>query len=579
MKLGLSHLRSRFLFLQEVAIAGASVSIPLFAQEEAPKAPGTAPELIPPPAPIYLPDSTLDILDAKANAYHNIPWVRKTFGVSGKGLTVAVVDTGINPYHEDYNDKIAHAESFVGADPTKAEDKIGHGSHVASIIAAKQKGIRTGAAPDARIVALKVFSAEAPHSIAPVNKALQWLVEHHEEHGISVVNLSLGDNSTNLRIDNGHMPALWKEIKRHIRILRDNNIAVVVSAGNFYNLHGHEEGMTFPAICRHTISVGAMYGIDNKGNGRDPVKGPFADGSITYNIVRGRCTPFTQRLSEELGGMCRTDIFAAGFEVSGASKPIYINGELDIEASTFGTSWASGTSQSAPVVSGLILLMQEHYRKVNQTDNLPSVDLIEKALRDGGMPLHDVEDDIAQSMDNVKSSGATFRSLQAERSFEALIKPGTTVTTPPHRLTLNEQKKLVSAQMLKAALVSRVTRGVPPFPDFKPNVRFYVSEQSQMAFAEQVSAAARERFTPLAIRQRNSPPEQTKIQVRYFRYPEDSAVAVAMANLIKEQLKDTEVHVDLGPTDVESQYPIGLDNQPAKPGDIEVWFPRQNKSN
>lgn len=561
-----------------VVILGTFLIARLSAQESEPLIPAATSEVLPPPTPVYLPDGSIATLDAMVNAYHNIPYVRRTFGVSGKNLTVAVVDTGINLYHLDFKDKIAHAQNFTGGDPQNAEDDNGHGSHVASIIAATQASSHIGAAPDARIVALKVFG-NAPYTYDPIVGALQWLVDHHKEHDISVVNLSLGDKATNLKNDDGPMPNIWKTIKQHISTLRVNNIAVVVSAGNSYNWHHPKQGMAFPAICRDTISVGAMYGVDKHGNGREPVKGPFEDGSMAYHVVRGRCTPFTQRLGEQDGGKCRTDIFAAGFEVTGASKVVYNLDGVDKEASANGTAWASGTSQSAPVISGIILLMQEYYRKINNTNELPSVDLIEQALWDGGLPLHDVEDAVAQRMDNVISSGSIFRSVQAERSFEALSKPGATVTTPPHKLTPGEQGKLIAAQKLKSELASRVSDGLPAFPDFKPNVRFYISAEDQKPLAERISAAAQKRFTPLAIRNRLSPPEQTKIEVRYLRYPEDSAVAVAMASLIKEQLKETDVSVNFSPADVAAKYPIGLNDAPDNPGDIEVWFPRQKKSN
>lgn len=565
-----------------LVLLGTGLNAPLFAQEPVPAPPDSTAEVLSPPTPTFLPDGTITTLDASVNVYHNIPFVRRTYGVSGKGLTVAVVDTGINPHHLDFKDKIIHAQNFTDGDPKNADDYTGHGSHVASIIAAAETSSHIGAAPSARIVALKVIGDPSNRPYAPINDALKWLVEHHQEYRISVVNLSVGVGS-NWTTDSEQMRSAHRISCEHIRALRLKNIAVVVAAGNSYHHHMHsdQQGMDFPAICRETISVGAMYGVDGSGTGRNAVMKRFDDTSEAYHAVRGRCTPFTQRLGERLGGHCRTDIFAAGFDVIGASGVVLDpeSKKVDTEASAIGEVTDSGTSQSAPFISGLILLLQEHYQKINNTTDLPSVDLIEQALWDGGLPLKDEEDSIAQRMDNVVSSGETFRSAQAERTFEALANPGGKVTTPPHILSRIEQKKLVSDLKKKAELISRVRDGLPPFPDFKPNVRFYLSTEDQRPLAEQISTAAQERFTPLAIKTRLSPATQTKIEVRYFRYPEDSAVAVAMANLIKEQLNDTDSVVDLKPTDVAAKFPIEFNDPPEKPGDIEVWFPRQNRQN
>ncbi len=564
-----------------LVLLGTGLDAPLGAQEQAPAPPPATVEILPTSTPTWLPDGSINSLDATVNTYHNIPYVRNKFGVTGKGLTVALLDSGINPYHADFKDKIVHVEDFTEGSPKDAEDHTGHGSHVASIIAASAASPHIGAAPDARIVALKVLGDSSYPPYAPVNAALKWLVDHHQEYGVSVVNLSIGVG-LNWKTDSEQMSAAYKTTCDHIHALRLKNIAVVVAAGNYYHHHLHrdQQGMDFPAICQDTISVGAMYGVDSSGNGRNPEMGPFKDESKALRIVRDRCTPFTQRLGEGVGKSCKTDIFAAGFEVLGASRVIYDSaGAVDMASSTNGDAWDSGTSMSAPFISGLILLLQEHYRKINNTTDLPPVELIEQALWDGGLPLKDEEDDIAKDMDNVISSGETFRSAQAERSFEALSNPGARVTTPPHELSPNERKRLVSDLKKKAEFVSSVREGVPPFPDFKPNVRFYLSAEDQRPLAEQISTAARDRFNPLAIRTRVSPAVQTQIEVRYFRNPEDSAVAVAMANLIREQLKDTGSNVDLKPTDVAARFPYDLNDPPEKPGDIEVWFPRQNKQN
>ena len=69
------------------------------------------------------------------------------------------------------------------------------------------------------------------------------------------------------------------------------------------------------------------------------------------------------------------------------------------------------------MTAGVALLMQEHWRNRHASaggdPGLPSVDHVEKWMRDGGVRFQDVDDTVAKAMDNVKSSGASFIRLNA----------------------------------------------------------------------------------------------------------------------------------------------------------------------
>src|SRR5262245_15558848 len=125
------------------------------AQDDAYKPPRT-PKLLDPAAPSFAP------LDVEVDAFVRIPQARATFNVTGKGLAVVVVDTGVNPQHISFQGQLLPGKNFStqgGADDTTDFD--GHGSNVAGIIAAKRvapnEGMPTGIAPDAKIIPLKVF--------------------------------------------------------------------------------------------------------------------------------------------------------------------------------------------------------------------------------------------------------------------------------------------------------------------------------------------------------------------------------------------------------------------------------------
>src|SRR5262249_22370328 len=78
-------------------------------------------------------------------------------GINGAGLSVAVLDTGINFGSSFFGDRIVYSYDFSGGNDPNAQDTNGHGSNVASIIGS-QDGTYTGMAPGVNIIALKVFT-------------------------------------------------------------------------------------------------------------------------------------------------------------------------------------------------------------------------------------------------------------------------------------------------------------------------------------------------------------------------------------------------------------------------------------
>jgi subtilisin family serine protease len=110
-------------------------------------------------------------------------------GYTGKGVTVAVLDTGIDATHPDLAGKVVEAQNF-SADPN-ATDGVGHGTHVASTIAgtgAASGGRYKGVAPDAKLYSGKVCELFGCSESA-ILAGMQWAAA--DKHA-RVVNLSLG---------------------------------------------------------------------------------------------------------------------------------------------------------------------------------------------------------------------------------------------------------------------------------------------------------------------------------------------------------------------------------------------------
>ena len=95
-------------------------------------------------------------------------------------------------------------------------------------------------------------------SFDAVDQALNWVLDNHVTFNITVVSISLGDES-NLTDD---APFDESSTRRLVGQLRELNIPVVVAAGNDY-FQFKKQGMSFPTILRETVSVGAVYRGDH----------------------------------------------------------------------------------------------------------------------------------------------------------------------------------------------------------------------------------------------------------------------------------------------------------------------------
>jgi subtilisin family serine protease len=112
---------------------------------------------------------------------------------TGSGVTIGIVDTGVDSAHPDLRSKIDATANCLGA-PCRdggADDGHGHGTLVAGIAAAATGNGRgvAGVAPDARLVVAKAVDDDGKGSVEDINNGIRWVVDH----GARVVNLSLGD--------------------------------------------------------------------------------------------------------------------------------------------------------------------------------------------------------------------------------------------------------------------------------------------------------------------------------------------------------------------------------------------------
>jgi subtilisin family serine protease len=317
---------------------------------------------------------------------------RNLFKVSGKGLCAAVLDTGLNTQHVDFEGRIVARRNFTpdsGGDANDVTDGNGHGTNVAGIVLAN--GDHIGMAPEATVAPLKVLRDSGRGSFTWVAQALDWVLENHAAHNISAVCMSLGDGANYVDDE----PFVASALAKKIVDLREARVAVVVAAGNDYFSHGSKQGMGFPAVVRQTVSVGAVYDAEGGGFG-------YRSGARSFSTRAGQITPFSQRLHPSVNRATYTDIFAPGAPVTSSG----IRGP-------HGESIQHGTSQAAPVTAGIILLLQEFYRRY--AGELPTVKLLINWLRRGGVSIHDGDDED----DNVQHTNLDFRRLDAVHALTA----------------------------------------------------------------------------------------------------------------------------------------------------------------
>lgn len=243
-------------------------------------------------------------------------------GITGKGITVAVLDTGIYP-HEDFlmpENRILCFRDFVNRKSLPYDDN-GHGTHVSGIIASAghlPDGTGIGMAPDAALVSLKVLDQNGSGKMSAMVQAIDWILIHGQEYNIKIVNISVGMPVKNLQ--NPQKDLLVQKVEQ----LWDRGMIVVVAAGN----EGpHQYSITSPGVSRKVITVGALEEKNGMQNGK------------------GRNTNYSGRGPVPGTCVCKPDVVAPASSI------------LSCDNKNKAYMKRSGTSMATPIVSGVLALL------------------------------------------------------------------------------------------------------------------------------------------------------------------------------------------------------------------------------
>jgi subtilisin family serine protease len=173
-------------------------------------------------------DREVTLADAEARALIQSNDV-VSLGFTGAGVRVAVIDSGINTSHVNLSDDLVFQACFrtegdCGAAPNVAQDANGHGTHVAGIITGG-----SGIAPDAEIIAVKVFGAGSTTSTTNIMNGVNSVIANHATWQTDVVNMSLGGGAYSTQAacdaDNPNYLAAFSQ-------LNALGISIFVSTGN-----------------------------------------------------------------------------------------------------------------------------------------------------------------------------------------------------------------------------------------------------------------------------------------------------------------------------------------------------------
>ncbi|MCB0969339.1 MAG: S8 family serine peptidase, partial [Ilumatobacter sp.] len=173
-------------------------------------------------------------------------------GITGAGVNIAMVDTGVAPV-EALADQVVVAVDFTdeAADATTAGiDTYGHGTHLAGIVAADDpaNGI-SGLAPGAGIVSVKVAGRDG--SVMPLDliKGIDWVVANADQYDIGVLSLAFNAPTTD--------PTTEQMLLDAVERAWDAGLVVITAAGNDGGV-----GLTAPASSRSSIAVAAVEATD-----------------------------------------------------------------------------------------------------------------------------------------------------------------------------------------------------------------------------------------------------------------------------------------------------------------------------
>lgn len=223
---------------------------------------------------IHVPIEPVGLLDSSAPVIR-ADLVRNQYGITGQRMVIAVIDSGVDVSHPDLSDDIMmqycaniSAPLANRCPPTgqdQAVETIGHGTMVTGVIASNGVSINPitsrsliGIAPNAKIIAVRMYSNLGTSDSTDLENALQWIYLTGYQYNISAVNISFGYGVLPYNCDLD--PSIPPNVVGLINLVHDvRGIKIFAASGNV----GYTNLINWPACFNAVISVGATDDLDN----------------------------------------------------------------------------------------------------------------------------------------------------------------------------------------------------------------------------------------------------------------------------------------------------------------------------
>ena len=264
-------------------------------------------------------------------------------GATGKGIVVAVLDSGIAS-HKALTGKVLASVSMVAGET--ATDEYGHGTHVAGIITgvgSAATGVTTlyngGIAPNAQLVNVRVLGDDGVGNTSDVIAGIDWVIANKSKYNIRIINLSLGHAVTE--------PVAYDPLCAAVQRAYNAGLIVVAAAGNAGKTAAGTPvlgGIASPGNSPYAITVGATNTFGTSNRGDDEV------------------TTYSSRGPTKWDNNAKPDLAAPGnkiisLEAYNSYLPAHYPTEHIAGSGSNGYLRLSGTSMSAPMISGAAALL------------------------------------------------------------------------------------------------------------------------------------------------------------------------------------------------------------------------------
>lgn len=292
-------------------------------------------------------------------------------GYTGKGVLVAVLDSGVNYNHIDLADHLwdggsqypNHGYNIIGNnnDPM---DNFGHGTHCAGTVCGDgTSGLHTGIAPDATLMCVKVLDDYGYGSTSAFNSGMEFAIEHQADiisMSLGVMNASVTDKTL---LRNTCVNALQLGVIATVAVGNDGQMTMVPVPNNVRTpgncpppwLHPDQEVNAGALSC--VVAVGAIdYSENMYENG--------SRGPVTWTDTEFNDYPYNPNI-----GLIRPDICAPGVGVK----------SLDHDSND-GYNLKSGTSMATPCVAGVLALLLEKEKTLSPAELCMIIETTAKKL-------------------------------------------------------------------------------------------------------------------------------------------------------------------------------------------------------